>query len=56
MIDYSEYLQIINALMKQIYSAASVGNYDEAVIRCYKVARYAESLAAVLETKIEEEI
>lgn len=56
MIDYSEYLLIINTLMKQIHSAALVGNYQEAVIRCHAVTRYMESLAAILETKIEEEI
>ena len=56
MIDYSEYLLIINSLMRQIHSAAMVGNYQEAAIRCQAVARYAQSLAAILETKIEEEI
>jgi len=54
--DYSEYLIYINSLMRQIHSAIMVGNYHEAVIRAQAVARYAESLAAILEIKIEEEI
>lgn len=56
MVDYSEYLVSINNLMRQIHAAAMVGNYEEAVVRAQVVARYAQSLAAILETKIETEI
>ena len=54
--DYSDYLIHINALMRQIHAATMVGNYHEAMIRAQAVARYAESLAAILETKTEMEI
>lgn len=56
MVDYSEYLVSINNLMRQIHAAGMVGNYHEAMIRAQAVARYAESLAAILETKTEMEI
>ena len=54
--DSSEYLIHINALMRQIHAATMVGNYHKAMIRAQAVARYAESLAATLETKTEMEI
>ena len=51
--DYSEYLLRINRLMQEVHKAAQANNFEAASNLAAEVARYAISLAAVLEIKTE---
>lgn len=56
MIDYSQYLLMINRLMQEVHKAAQSNNFDAASSMAAEVARCAISLAAVLESKTETEV
>ena len=56
MIDYSQYLLMINRLMQEVHKAAQSNNYEAASNLAAEVARCAISLAAVLESKTETEV
>jgi hypothetical protein len=56
MIDYSQYLLMINRLMQEVHKAAQSNNFEAASKLAAKVAQCAISLAAVLESKTETEV
>jgi hypothetical protein len=56
MIDYSQYLLIINRMMHQVHRAAQANDFVSASNLAVEVARYAMSLSAVLDLKIETEV
>ena len=53
MMDYSEYLLRINRLMQETHKAAQANNYEIASDMSAEVARYAISLAAYFESKLD---
>ena len=56
MIDYSQYLLIINRSMQQVHKACQANDFESASNLAAEVARYAISLSALLETKTETEV
>jgi hypothetical protein len=56
MIDYSQYLLMINRLMQEVHKAAQSNNYEAASNLAAEVARCAISLAAILESRTETEV
>lgn len=56
MIDYSQYLLMINRLMQEVHKAAQANNFESASNLAAEVARCAISLAAILEAKTETEV
>ncbi len=56
MIDYSQYLLMINRLMQEVHKAAQANNFESASNLAAEVARCAISLSAVLESKTETEV
>ena len=56
MIDYSQYLLIINRTMQAIHKAAQANDFEKASKLSAEVSRYAMSLSALLDLKTETEI
>jgi len=56
MTDYSQYLLIINRMMKEVHKAAQANDFVAASNMDVEVARYAMSLSAVLDLKTETEV